>query len=92
MSELTPLAIPDRDVAKYIIGRTLRDATRDRLRAKGEWPQHFFVGGRAFVLVKDIEDFLEKRRANRDADIARMKQRSNRANEAKYGHEIPSAL
>jgi len=83
-SSTTSLAVPDDEADILIIGRRLNKATRDKLRARGEWPPVFYVGRRAFVLRYDIETFLEQRKAAAAKVHAELSDRGRRAVETRW--------
>jgi len=74
-----PLSIPDTEVAHLILGRDLNRATRDRLRARGEWPPVTYVAGFAVVLTADLQTFLAQAKNATDAARAARQERGRRA-------------
>ena len=78
------LAIPDSEVARLILGRDLQPATRDKLRARGEWPPCFYVAGRAYVLRSDIAAFLEAQKQRGQEQRAKRRQQSRAAINARW--------
>lgn len=78
-----PLAVPDDQVHLRIGCPQPHNTTRDRWRREGRWPDCFYVGGRALVLIADIDRFVAQRIKAAPADRAPMQRRAKRALEVK---------
>ena len=79
-----PLSIPDENVARVILGYDLHRSTRDRLRAKGEWPPLTYIAGHAVVLTADLHAFLDHAKNATDAARAARQDRCRRAVAARW--------
>src|ERR1700761_4991382 len=77
-SALAPLCVPDTEVARLILGRDLNQSTRNRLRARDEWPTVTFIAGFAVVTVEDLEPFLHRAKGATDAARAERQARGRR--------------
>jgi hypothetical protein len=80
------LAVPDSEVWQYLgLQKQPTPTTISLARKRGAYPPNFYVLGRSFVLLRDIEQFLEERRAAAETEKAPRAARMSYAHSKRRG-------